>query len=34
MDECYVYDTFEKRKYDFKDALHIRRLVHQKDGFQ
>ena len=34
MEECYVYETFEKRKYDFTSAQHIRRLVHQKDGFQ
>ena len=33
MEECYVCDTFEKRKYDFTSALHIRRLVHQKVGF-
>ena len=34
MEECYVYNTFEKRKYDFTSALHIRRLVHQKDCSQ
>ena len=33
MEECYVCDTFEKRKYDFTSDMYIRRLVHQKDGF-
>ena len=34
MEKCYVYDTFEKGKYDFTSPLHIRSLVRQKDGFQ
>ena len=34
IEERYVYGTFKKRKYDFTSVLDIRRLVHQKNGFQ
>ena len=34
MEKCYVYDIFQKRKYDSPSALPIRKLVHQKYGFE
>ena len=34
MKKCYVYDTFEKKNNNFTSALHIRKWINQKNGFQ